>query len=57
LFPLGYGIDEVALANPRNYFAQSLAIYCRGRQRLNTADPQIEKWFRSTMWQAAFWKS
>ena len=57
LFPLGYGIDDVALASPRNYFAQSLAIYCRERQRLNTADPQIEKWFRSTVWQAAFWKS
>ncbi|MGD8464679.1 MAG: hypothetical protein PVI09_12510 [Anaerolineae bacterium] len=55
LFPLGYGLDEVALSSPRNYFAQSLAIYCRDRQRLNVADPQIDKWFRSTLWQAGFW--
>jgi hypothetical protein len=55
LFPLGYGLDEVALSGPRNYFAQSLAFYCRDRQRLNVADPQIDKWLRSTLWQAGFW--
>jgi hypothetical protein len=49
LFSLGYGIDEVARSSVRDYFAQSLAIYCQDRQRLNVADPQICKWFRSTL--------
>ena len=55
LFQLGYGLDETAQANVRDYFAQSLALYCRDRQRLNVADPQIDKWFRSTLWDEAFW--
>jgi hypothetical protein len=57
LFALGYGLDEVAQADVRNYFAQSLAIYCRDRQRLNVADPQITRWFRSSLWNDAFWQS
>ena len=55
LFELGYGVDEVARSDVRAYFSQSLALYCRDRQRLNTADPQITKWFRSTLWNDAFW--
>ncbi|MEJ2208241.1 MAG: hypothetical protein P8129_04295, partial [Anaerolineae bacterium] len=47
LFALGYGVDEVAQANARDYFARSLAWYCREREELNVADPQIDKWFRS----------
>jgi hypothetical protein len=57
LFDLGYGVDEVAQADVRDYFAQSLAIYCLDRQRLNVADPQIYKWFRSTLWDEAFWRA
>jgi hypothetical protein len=57
LFTLGYGVDEVALSSVRDYFAQSLAIYCRDRQRLNVADPQIHKWLRSTLWNKAFWRA
>jgi hypothetical protein len=57
LFALGYGLDNVTLSNPRDYFAQSLAFYCRDRQRLNAADPQIDKWFRSTLWNEKFWPS
>jgi hypothetical protein len=57
LFALGYAVDEVASSNVRDYFAQSLALYCRDRQRLNTGDPQIYKWFRSTLWDQAFWQS
>ena len=57
LFPLGYGLDETARANVRDYFAQSLAFYCRDRRRLNVADPQAEKWFRSTLWDKAFWRT
>jgi hypothetical protein len=57
LFALGYGVDEVALEDIRNYFAQSLAIYCRDRRRLNIADPQIDKWLRSTLWNPAFWRA
>lgn len=56
LYVLGYGIDGVAQANPRDYFAQSLATYVRDRRRLNVADPQIHKWFRSTLWSDAFWR-
>ena len=55
LFALGYAVDEIAQANGRDYFAQSLALYCRERQRLNVADPQIDKWFRTTLWEAGFW--
>lgn len=57
LFALGYGVDKVALSNVRDYFAQSLAIYCRDRQRLNVADPQIHKWLHSTLWNEAFWRT
>lgn len=56
LFALGYGVDEIARTNVREYFAQSLALYCRNRERLNVADPQICKWFRSTLWNEAFWR-
>jgi hypothetical protein len=56
LFALGYGVDEVARSSVREYFAQSLALYCLDRQRLNVADPQICKWFRSTLWNEAFWR-
>lgn len=56
LFALGYGVDEVARSNVRDYFAQSLAFYCRDRQRLNVADPQICKWLRNTLWNEGFWR-
>lgn len=55
LFALGYGVDAVAQSNVRDYFAQSLALYGRDRQRLNVADPQIYKWLRSTLWDETFW--
>jgi hypothetical protein len=55
LFALGYGVDDVAQSGIRDYFAQSLALYCRNRQHLNTRDPQIDKWLRSTLWNKAFW--
>jgi len=57
LFALGYGIDEVARSNVRDYLAQSLALYCRDRQRLSVADPQVTKWLRSTLWNDAFWRA
>jgi hypothetical protein len=57
LFALGYAVDEHAQSNVRDYFAQSLALYCRDRQRLNVADPQICKWFRSNLWDQAFWQA
>lgn len=56
LFELGYGLDEVALDNVRDYFAQSLACYCRDRRRLNVADPQIWKWLRTNLWNNGFWR-
>lgn len=55
LYTLGYAVDPVAQANVRDYFAQSLAIYCLDRQRLNVADPAIDKWFCSTLWVEGFW--
>lgn len=57
LFALGYGIDEVARSGVQHYFARSLAWYCRERKELNVADPQIDKWFRSTLWNETFWPS
>ena len=57
LFALGYGLDEVALANVRDYFAQSLAFYCLDRRRLNVADPQIWKWLRTNLWDNGFWRA
>lgn len=56
LFALGYAVDSIAQSDLQNYFAQSLALYCLDRQRLNTADPQICKWFRSTLWAQDFWQ-
>jgi len=57
LFALGYAVDPIAESNVRDYFAQSLALFCLDRQRLNVADPQIEKWLRTTIWNEALWKS
>lgn len=57
LYQLGYAADEVARSGVRDYFAQSLALYCRDRPSLNIADPQIEKWFHNTLWSREFWKS
>jgi hypothetical protein len=57
LFSLGYAVDNVAESSVQDYFAQSLALYCRDRQRLNTADPQIYKWLRGTLWDKAFWRA
>jgi hypothetical protein len=56
LFTLGYGVDEVACSSVRDYFAQSLAVYCLDRRRLNVADPQITKWLRHTLWDDGFWR-
>lgn len=56
LFALGYAVDDTAQASVRDYFAQSLSLYCRDRHRLNVADPQIVKWFRSTLWDDSFWR-
>jgi hypothetical protein len=57
IFALGYAADEVARSNPRDYFAQSLALYCRDRQGLEVADPQITKWLRSTLCAKGFWRA
>jgi hypothetical protein len=57
IFGLGYAEDEVARSNPRDYFAQSLALYCRDRQGLEVVDPQISKWLRSTLWAEGFWSA
>ncbi|MGD9144397.1 MAG: hypothetical protein PVI80_02445 [Anaerolineae bacterium] len=57
LFSLGYAVDSVAESSVQDYFAQSLALYCRERQHLNTADPQIYKWLRNTLWDKGFWRA
>jgi hypothetical protein len=57
LFQLGYGVDAVAQSHVRDYFAQSVAAYCRDRRLLNVSDPQMCKWLRATLWDAAFWKA
>lgn len=57
LFALGYGVDEIARSSLRDYFAQSLAYYCRDRKHLNMVDPPMEKWFRHTLWNQSFWQA
>ena len=54
LFELGYTIDETAATNSRHYFAQSLAWYIQDRQRLNVADPQIERLLRQSLFNENF---
>jgi hypothetical protein len=56
LFALGYAVDQVAAATLRDYFAQSLAVYCLNRQRLNVADPPIYRLLKSTLLSDAFWR-
>jgi len=55
LYALGYGIDATASAGVQDYLAQSLAVYCRDRRRLNVADPQIEKWLHNSLFDGGFW--
>ena len=55
LYTLGHAVDAIAESSVQDYFAQSLALFCRDRKRLNVADPLIYKWFRSTLWDRAFW--
>jgi hypothetical protein len=57
LFALGYAVDEAAAGNVRDYFARSLAWHCRRPRELNVADPQIWKWFRTTLWDDNFWRA
>jgi len=56
LYELGYGLDDIARSGRRDYFAQSLAAYCRERRALHVADPQITQWFRTTLWSPRFWE-
>lgn len=56
LFALGYGVDEIARLSLRDYFAQSLAYYCRNRKHLNMVDPPMERWLRHTLWNRSFWQ-
>jgi len=55
LFALGHAVDEAAAASIEDYFARSLACYCRRPRELNVADPNIWKWFRATLWDDGFW--
>ncbi len=55
LFPLGYGVDKIARQSPREYFAQSLALYFSDERRLNTSDPQMHRLFRRTLLAEEFW--
>lgn len=54
LFELGYAMDEVAEASPRQYFARSVAWYIQDRRRLNVADPLIERLLRRTLFNENF---
>ncbi|MGC8838187.1 MAG: hypothetical protein ACP5UM_07205 [Anaerolineae bacterium] len=56
LFPLGYGVDELARSHPHFYLAQSLGWYLLDRQRLEVADPLLTRLLRTTLLDPAFWK-
>jgi hypothetical protein len=51
---LGYGIDQVAREDVQCYFARSVAWHIHDRQRLNVADPLIEKLLRRSLFDAHF---
>jgi len=54
LFELGYAVDEIAAASPRQYLARSLAWYMQDRHRLNVIDPLIERLLRQTLFDEDF---
>jgi len=54
LYELGYAVDNIAMAGPRQYFARSVAWYIYDRCQLNVADPQIERLLRQTVFDEAF---
>jgi len=54
LFNLGYTIDEIAAATPRQYFAHSVAWYIQDRHKLNVSDPLIERLLRQTLFSESF---
>jgi len=54
LYDLGYAVDKIAAAGPRQYFARSVAWYICDRRQLNVADPQIERLLRRTIFDEDF---
>lgn len=56
LFPLGYGIDELARSHPHFYLAQSLGWYFVDRRRLEVADPLVTRLLRTTLLDERFWR-
>lgn len=55
LFILGYGVDEAARESPREYFAQSLALYFADEGRLNIADPPMHRLLKRALLAEGFW--
>jgi hypothetical protein len=55
LHSLGYGRSEMAQRDPRVYFAEGLAAWCRDRQALNVADPRLERLLARTVMSETYW--
>lgn len=56
LFPLNYGVDELARSHLHLYLAQSLGWYILDRRRLEVADPLITRLLRTTLLDERFWE-
>ncbi|NLG51117.1 MAG: hypothetical protein GX552_13500 [Chloroflexi bacterium] len=54
---LGYGLEELGVTSPHDYFAHTLWLYLSDAQRLNVLDPLVFKLYQSTLMSDAFWSA
>jgi hypothetical protein len=53
---LGYSHQALGVDSAPDYFAYSILLYLRDRQRLNTLDPVLDRLYAFTLWQEHFWR-
>jgi len=52
---LGYGLSELGVETPHEYFAHTLWLYLHDSRRLNVIDPLVYKLYRQTLMRERFW--
>ncbi len=57
LFALGYGTSEAARHDPHSYLAEALWMAIHERQRLNIADPKLDRLLHASLLSAPFWRN
>ena len=57
LFALGYGISEAGRHDPHIYLAEALWMAIHERQRLNIADPKLDRLLHASLLSAPFWRN